>query len=150
MSDASPLMDQITLESFFYPIFALRDNVNLWGAPWEAQRRYDYTVLRKGGGLAGFSSFISFIPELKFGISILMNSDTGAAEDITFDMWTQIIPFLESVLPSLSIAAPSPYVKSSHNLNCVIFTDITLNFQLFPCLVTSCLLWLEFGAAPTA
>lgn len=101
-------MDYSTRQSFFEPIFMTRDNLGVWGAPWEGQRRGSYTVLRKGGGLGGFSSFISFVPELKLGLVVLANSDTAAPEDITYDSWTTLIPYFEEHSPVSPLIAPGP------------------------------------------
>eukprot|EP01122_Echinamoeba_exundans_P007533 TRINITY_DN2340_c0_g2_i1.p1 TRINITY_DN2340_c0_g2~~TRINITY_DN2340_c0_g2_i1.p1 ORF type:complete len:518 (-),score=45.83 TRINITY_DN2340_c0_g2_i1:25-1578(-) len=110
MSDdeSKALMDTYTRDSFFQPIFMTRDNLGVWGAPWEGQRRGEYTVLRKGGGLPGYSTFISFVPEFKLGVSILMNSGTMAAEDLTFDLWTVLLPYLQSTLPVEPVKTATP------------------------------------------
>ena len=109
--ESKALMDTYTRDSFFQPIFMTRDNLGVWGAPWEGQRRGEYTVLRKGGGLPGCSTFISFVPEFKFGISILMNSGTMAAEDLTFDLWTVLLPYIQSTLPIEPVKQATSYVS---------------------------------------
>ena len=36
-----------------------------FGTPWEISFQANYTVLRKGGNVGGYSALFSFVPELK-------------------------------------------------------------------------------------
>ena len=38
-----------------------------FGTPWEIRYQANYTILRKGGNVDGYSALFSYIPDLKLG-----------------------------------------------------------------------------------
>lgn len=52
------------------PVYVNRDGLTGFGTPWEIRFQSNYTVLRKGGNVAGYSSVTSFIPDLKLGMEV--------------------------------------------------------------------------------
>ena len=51
-------------------VFVNRDQLTGFGTPWEIQFQANYTVLRKGGNVDGYSALLSYIPDLKLGIKL--------------------------------------------------------------------------------
>ena len=49
-------------------VYVNRDQLTGFGTPWELRFQANYTVLRKGGNVAGYSSIITFVPELQLGM----------------------------------------------------------------------------------
>ena len=58
-------------------VFVNRDQLTGFGTPWEMRFQANYTVLRKGGNVDGYSALLSYVPELKLGISytLCLNSE---------------------------------------------------------------------------
>ena len=48
-------------------VFVNPDQLSGFGTPWEIGYEKNYTLLAKGGNLEGYSSLISFVPDLKLG-----------------------------------------------------------------------------------
>ena len=48
-----------------------RDQLTGFGTPWEIRFQANYTVLRKGGNVDGYSALLSYIPDLKLGKYVL-------------------------------------------------------------------------------
>ena len=49
----------------FDPVYTNRDGLTGFGMPWEIRFQSNYTVLRKGGNVGGYSALFSFVPELQ-------------------------------------------------------------------------------------
>lgn len=49
-------------------VFVNRDQLTGFGTPWEIRFQANYTVLRKGGNVDGYSALLSYIPDLKLGM----------------------------------------------------------------------------------
>ena len=47
------------------PAFTNSDGLTGFGTPWEIRFHANYTILRKGGNIPGFSALFSFVPELQ-------------------------------------------------------------------------------------
>ena len=52
-------------------VFVNRDQLTGFGTPWEIRFQANYTVLRKGGNVDGYSALLSYVPDLKLGIKTL-------------------------------------------------------------------------------
>ena len=48
-------------------VFVNRDRLTGFGTPWEIRFEGNYTILRKGGNVDGYSALFSFVPELQLG-----------------------------------------------------------------------------------
>ena len=44
-----------------------RDGKTGFGTPWEIRFQSNYTILRKGGNVDGYSALFSYVPDLKLG-----------------------------------------------------------------------------------
>ena len=53
----------------FAAVYVNRDQRTGFGTPWEIRFQANYTVLRKGGNIDGYSALFSYIPELKLGMA---------------------------------------------------------------------------------
>lgn len=51
-----------------FAVFVNRDQLTGFGTPWEIRFQANYTVLRKGGNVAGYSAFHSYVPDLNLGM----------------------------------------------------------------------------------
>ena len=58
--------------SFPYPVYTNRDGLTGFGMPWEIRFQSNYTVLRKGGNVGGYSALFSFVPELQLSKQIIV------------------------------------------------------------------------------
>lgn len=50
---------------FYSTVYVNRDLMSGFGTPWEISFQANYTVLRKGGNVGGYSALFSFVPELE-------------------------------------------------------------------------------------
>ena len=50
------------------PAFTNSDGLTGFGTPWEIRFHANYTILRKGGNVPGFSALLSFVPELQLSM----------------------------------------------------------------------------------
>ena len=48
-----------------------RDGKTGFGTPWEIRFQSNYTILRKGGNVDGYSALFSYVPDLQLGKIIL-------------------------------------------------------------------------------
>ena len=44
-----------------------RDGKTGFGTPWEIRFQSNYTILRKGGNVDGYSALFSYVPDLQLG-----------------------------------------------------------------------------------
>ena len=51
-------------------MYVNRDQLTGFGTPWEIRFTANYTVLRKGGNIDGYSALFSYIPDLKMGENV--------------------------------------------------------------------------------
>ena len=51
-------------------VYVNRDQLTGFGTPWEIRFTANYTVLRKGGNIDGYSALFSYIPDLKMGENV--------------------------------------------------------------------------------
>ena len=51
-------------------VYVNRDQLTGFGTPWEIRFESNYTILRKGGNVDGYSALFSYIPDLQLGKSI--------------------------------------------------------------------------------
>ena len=51
-------------------MFVNRDQLTGFGTPWEIRFQANYTVLRKGGNVDGYSALLSYVPDLKLGMYV--------------------------------------------------------------------------------
>ena len=61
----SDIIHFLMMFPYIYVAYTNRDGLNGFGTPWEIRFQGNYTILRKGGNLDGFSAIFSFIPELQ-------------------------------------------------------------------------------------
>ena len=50
---------------FLHAVYTNRDGLTGFGMPWEIRFQSNYTILRKGGNVGGYSALFSFVPELQ-------------------------------------------------------------------------------------
>jgi hypothetical protein len=50
---------------FLSSVYTNRDGYTGFGTPWEIRFQSNYTILRKGGNVGGYSALFSFVPELQ-------------------------------------------------------------------------------------
>ena len=48
-------------------VYVNRDQLTGFGTPWEIRFESNYTILRKGGNVGGYSALFSYIPNLQLG-----------------------------------------------------------------------------------
>ena len=48
-------------------VYVNRDQLTGFGTPWEIRFESNYTILRKGGNVDGYSALFSYIPDLQLG-----------------------------------------------------------------------------------
>ena len=53
----------------FIAVYVNRDQLTGFGTPWEIRFQANYTVLRKGGNVDGYSALLSYVPDLKLGMT---------------------------------------------------------------------------------
>lgn len=58
-------------------VFVNRDQLTGFGTPWEIRFQANYTVLRKGGNVFGYSCLFSFIPELQLGLNVMFSGQAN-------------------------------------------------------------------------
>ncbi|CAI8001938.1 Putative beta-lactamase-like 1 [Geodia barretti] len=87
-------------------VYVNRDQRTGFGTPWEIRFQANYTVLRKGGNIDGYSALFSYIPELKLGLNILWSGsiDEFFTSNSAYDI---IIPAFVEYL--LTAQPPYPY-----------------------------------------
>lgn len=94
---------QMLQEYFIEP-----DGLGSWGTPWENRWHVNYTVMNKGGNLAGYSSVISFVPQLQLSVSVIF---TGGAneEGVSDTIWPPLlVAFHDVLMPLQAPANPGP------------------------------------------
>jgi CubicO group peptidase (beta-lactamase class C family) len=87
------------------PTFWNPDGTTIFGMPWENRIIAPYLVRRKGGNLPGFTTYLSFVPELRTVIAATFNGGTDefSAADAS---WNAILPGL---VQGLTESSPSPF-----------------------------------------
>lgn len=67
-----PFFQQPLILKFGYPtVYVNRDQLTGFGTPWEIRFESNYTILRKGGNVDGYSALFSYIPDLQLGKSMM-------------------------------------------------------------------------------
>jgi CubicO group peptidase (beta-lactamase class C family) len=87
-------------------VFVNRDQLTGFGTPWEIRFQANYTVLRKGGNVDGYSALLSYVPDLKLGLNILWSGsyDEFITSNSAYDI---ILPAFVEYL--MSVQPPYPY-----------------------------------------
>jgi len=83
------------------------DGSTMFCFPYETELRHSYLIRTKAGNIDGYSSLISVVPELQFGISFLWNGQVFQEEffRIAYDY---LIPALVTTLKSKQSLPPLP------------------------------------------
>ena len=72
---------------------ALRTNFNAYALGFGVSDYHGYKFVHHTGGLPGYVSKIAMIPELKLGVAVLTNQESGAAfESITYNVLDEFLP----------------------------------------------------------
>lgn len=70
--NGADMYQYVRLLKYLSAVFVNPDQLSGFGTPWEIGYEKNYTLLAKGGNVEGYSSLISFIPDLKLG-NLLMS-----------------------------------------------------------------------------
>lgn len=98
---------------FLDPDYFNRDGFTMMGAPWEMRNMLNYTILRKGGNLPGFSTLFSFLPDLQLSLAVTWNGamDEFSASDA---LWGALLPAFNATLTTLQ---PTPQFNPGPNFS---------------------------------
>lgn len=91
-------------------VYVNRDGLTGFGTPWEISFQSNYTVLRKGGNLPGYTSIFSFVPELQLGLNVLWSGQVNqfSMSNVAYDsLIPSFVDYLMTVQPRQSYP-PNP------------------------------------------
>ena len=86
-----------TLREMRAPIFLSDDWRSAFGVGWGLGRRGGHLTVGHGGGNPSYCSYLSFAPDLRFGVVILINQETPEQYPIGDKAMDTLIPAFEAV-----------------------------------------------------
>lgn len=106
----SSFLSQSFLDEYFAPGMLMANGIELFGqGTFETFYANKYWTLTKGGLTASMGTSITFVPQLKLAVSVMMNIDSGIdSDDLTAKINQIMVPALENALQKAQSASPLP------------------------------------------
>ena len=109
-STNNEVISATSLASYFTPGALMADGISLFGsAAWESFYANGFWTFTKGGLTGGMSASISFVPELKLAISVMININSGSeSAGANAELNEIFVPRLVEALQELQTAKALP------------------------------------------
>lgn len=97
---ASPIMSTTSLQEMLAVRYINPSGTSGFGSPWELHFQKGYTVRNKGGNIAGYSTLLSVVPEIKLGFTLNVNA---ALDELSLSrqVYDILLPAFDSALKKL-------------------------------------------------
>ncbi len=93
-AEGEQILKGSTLHEMHTPVWLAADWKSATALSWELERCQEQTFVHKGGRVAGFEADVVFVPALKLGLALFMNTNQGAAQ-LNRSVLEMILPFFQ-------------------------------------------------------